>query len=81
MSIFLEPVGLLIRYCSGRLNAENRIELSDSEVGQSLETVCQNAGLPLEMISLFVVNGQTKTRTYHLQKSDLVKCVAIIGGG
>lgn len=81
MSISIEPVGLLKRYFPDRLNAEKRIELSDSEAGRSLEAVCRDAGLPLELISLFVVNGQAKTKAYRLQASDRVKCVAIIGGG
>lgn len=81
MSILIEPVGLLRRYFPDRLNAEKRIELSDSEAGRSLEAVCRDAGLPLEIISLFVVNGQVKTKAYRLQASDRVKCVAIIGGG
>lgn len=81
MSISIEPVGLLRRYLSDRLNAEKRIELNDSEAGRNLESVCREVGLPLEMISLFVVNGQAKTKAYRLQASDRVKIVAIIGGG
>lgn len=81
MAIYLEPIGLLRRYCRGLLNAEDRIELNDNQAGRSLAAVCQDAGIPLEMISLFVVNAQVKTRAYELQAGDTVKCVAIIGGG
>ena len=81
MSIIIKPVGLLKRYCRGNLNGENLIVINDSEAGRNLGTVCQEAGLPLKMISLFVVNGRKVSKSYKVRAGDAVKCVAVIGGG
>lgn len=81
MSITIEPIGLLKRYCSGSLNGENLIVIDDSEAGRSLGAVCRDAGLPLKMVSLFVVNGRKVNRSYRVRAGDAVKCVAVIGGG
>jgi hypothetical protein len=81
MSITIKPVGLLKRYCRGSHNGENLIVIDDSEAGRSIGALCRDAGLPLNMISLFVVNGRKVTRSYQVRAGDAVKCVAVIGGG
>lgn len=81
MNTTLEPVGILKRYCQDALNPEQRIMLAEDKLGHPLETVCREAGLPLDMISLYIVNGQVQSRDYRLQRGDRIKCVAIVGGG
>lgn len=76
MSITFLPVGLLKYYAKG----ENRLILEGKE-GQSLEAVCQEIGLPVKLISIFLVNGEQKTKDYLLQPQDEVKLIALIGGG
>jgi hypothetical protein len=80
MGVRLRPVGLLKSYCRDFLNPYGEIALAERE-GDTLETVCREIGLPVMMISLFLVNGQPQDRTYCLQAGDIVKCVAVIGGG
>ena len=81
MNATLEPVGLLKRYCRDALTPDNRIILAEDKLGQRLDYVCREAGLPPEMISLYIVNGQVQSRDYRLQSGDRIKCVAIVGGG
>lgn len=49
--------------------------------GQTIEKVCREIGLPLNLVSLFIVNGRSQPSAYRLQAGDDVKCVALIGGG
>lgn len=55
--------------------------LVEGREGDTLEGVCRDIGLPMKMVSLFLVNGRPQDRTYCLQTGDVVKCVALIGGG
>jgi hypothetical protein len=80
MGVRIRPVGLLKSYCRNLIDPDGEIPLEDRE-GDTLETVCREVGLPVIMISLFLVNDQPQDRTYCLQAGDIVKCVAIIGGG
>jgi len=80
MGVRLRPVGLLKSYCRDLIDTDGEISLEDRE-GETLERVCREVGLPVMMISLFLVNGQPQDRTYCLQAGDIVKCVAVIGGG
>jgi sulfur carrier protein ThiS len=80
MSVTFQPKGLLKSFCREYLNGEEIIELNIKE-GQTIEAVCLEIGLPLNMISLFVVNEKPKPKDYLLKNGDKVKCVAIIGGG
>ncbi|TFG42685.1 MAG: hypothetical protein E4H48_03955 [Syntrophobacterales bacterium] len=80
MSVVVRPIGLLKAFCRDRLDEQDRIVLPDGD-GRTLETVCQDIGLPAGLVSLFIVNDHTQERSYRLQSGDDVKCVAIIGGG
>jgi sulfur carrier protein ThiS len=80
MGIRLMPVGLLKSYCRDLIDPEGGIPLENRE-GDTLETACRDIGLPVKMISLFLVNGRPQDRTYRLRAGDRVKCVALIGGG
>ncbi|MEJ2168988.1 MAG: hypothetical protein P8X90_26015 [Desulfobacterales bacterium] len=80
MSIIIKPVGLLRSFCKEKLDDQGRIELADMQ-GRSLEFICNKIGIPLNLISLFIVNGRAEKDTYRLHEGDEVKCVAVIGGG
>jgi len=80
MSVVVRPIGLLKAFCRDRLDEQDRVVLPDRN-GCTLETVCQEIGLPKGLVSLFIVNGHIEENSYRLQAGDEVKCVAIIGGG
>jgi hypothetical protein len=80
MSVTLRPVGLLKPYCRDLLDEQDRIQMPDRD-GYTLEAVCQDIGLPAELVSLYIVNGRAEDSSYRLQSGDDVKFVAIIGGG
>ena len=80
MSVILRPVGLLKPYCRNLLNEQGQIEMLNRE-GYTLEAVCQDIGLPVELVSLYIVNGRAEGSSYRLRTGDDVKFVAIIGGG
>jgi len=76
MSVTFLPVGLLKHYVKGA----SRLILEGKE-GQTLEAVLQQIGLPVNVISLFLVNGHPKTKDYLLQPHDEVKLIALVAGG
>ena len=43
--------------------------------------VCQEIGLPIDLVSLFLVNGELRSKDYLLQANDEVKLIALVGGG
>jgi len=80
MTVTLIPVGLLKSYCKDILSTDEKI-IVDGKEGKTLGAVCYELGLPGNLISLFVVNGRRKSKSYVLQPDDEVKCVSLLGGG
>ena len=76
MSITFLPFGLLRSFAKGA----GRLVLQGKE-GQSIEVVCKEIGLPIGLVSLFLVNGKPKSKDYLLQPHDEVKLIALVGGG
>ena len=80
MKSVIRPIGLLKIYCRDRLDREQRIEIRGMD-GQPLAVICEELGLPVALISHYIVNGQMRSGDYRLQPGDQVKCIAVIGGG
>ena len=79
MSATIRPVGALslgARSNGGREGVP--ITVRD---GQSLKAVCLELGIRLDLIALFLVNGQPESEDYVLKTGDEVKLVALVGGG
>jgi molybdopterin converting factor small subunit len=76
MSVIFYPIGVLKSFTQGT----DRLVLEGKE-GERLEAVCQEIGLPLGLISVFLVNGEVRNKDYLLQPSDEVKLIALIAGG
>ena len=76
MSITLFPVGPLKIFVGGA----ERLVLEGKE-GKSLEVICQEIGVPLNLVSVYLVNGETKTKDHILQAHDEVKIMALVAGG
>lgn len=76
MSVTFLPFGLLRSFAKGA----ERLVLEGKE-GQSIEVVCKEIGLPMNLVSLFLVNGKPRSKDYLLQPHDEVKLIALVGGG
>ena len=70
------PIGLLRFFAKGA----ERLVLEGKE-GQSVEVVCKEIGLPIDLGVLFLVNGVPRSKDYLLQSHDEVKLIALVGGG
>lgn len=53
----------------------------EGKEGRNLAAVCREIGLPVDIISLFFVNGKLETKEYILQPDDEVKLVGLAAGG
>ena len=76
MSVTFLPIGLLRSFAKGA----ERLVLEGKE-GQSVEVVCREIGLPIDLGVLFLVNGVPRSKDYLLQLHDEVKVIALVGGG
>ncbi len=74
MSAILHPYGTLKSYIGG--NTEVAVES-----GQTVRQVLQSFGMPPEVVALVLVNDEQQSKDYVLQDGDIVKVMAIIGGG
>ena len=70
------PIGLLRSFAK----SAERLVLEGKE-GQSVEVVCKEIGLPIDLGVLFLVNGVPRSKDYLLQSHDEVKVIALVGGG
>ena len=80
MSVTFISIGSLKHFCSRVNNGRDRLVVEDRE-GRSLKEVCQEIGLPLNLISVYVVNGKAESKDYVLQNGDEIKLIAAMGGG
>jgi len=74
MSATLRPVGVLKTYI------DNKAEVS-VEAGQTLRATLVRLGMPPEIVALVLVNDAQQPKDYVLQDGDMVKLIAVIGGG
>ena len=80
MSVTFISIGSLKHFCSSVNNGKDRLVVEARE-GRSLKEVCQEIGLPLNLISVYVVNGKAESKDYVLQHGDEIKLIAAMGGG
>ena len=80
MSVTFISIGSLKHFCSSVNNGKDHLVVEDRE-GRSLKEVCQEIGLPLNLISVYVVNGKAESKDYVLQNGDEIKLIAAMGGG
>ncbi len=80
MSVTFITIGSLKRFCSNVNHGKDRLVVEGRE-GRSLKAVCQEIGLPLNLISVYVVNGKAESKDYILQHGDEIKLIAAMGGG
>ena len=80
MSVKFISIGSLKHFCSHLKNNKDYLVVEGQE-GRSLKAVCQEIGLPLNLISVYVVNGKAESNDYILQHGDEIKLIAAMGGG
>lgn len=74
MSATICPLGMLRQYLQGEKEA--RIA-----AGQTVRQALTSLGIPPEVVALVLVNDQPQEKDYFLQDGDVVKILAVIGGG
>jgi len=74
MSAILKPYGILKTYIDGE--KEKAVE-----AGRTVRQMMLDLGIPPEIVALVLVNDEPKPKDYILQDGDIVKLLAVIGGG
>ncbi len=74
MSAIIRPVGTLKSYIGGQ--AETAVE-----AGRTVRETLKALGIPPEIVALVLVNDAPRDKDYVVQDGDVVKLVAVIGGG
>lgn len=74
MSVTIRPLGMLKDYIGGK--TETAVEAGQS-VRQSLALI----GINPDLVAGVFVNGEQQTKDCILQDGDIVKLLAVIGGG
>lgn len=74
MSVIIRPLGMLRDYLKGE--KETRVA-----AGQTVRQALASLSIPPEVVALVLVNDQPQDKDYLLQEGDLVKILAVIGGG
>ena len=74
MSATLRPSGALKSYISGK----DEIAV---ESGRTVRETLSALNIPPDVIALVVVNEEQKSKDYVIQEGDVVRVLAVIGGG
>lgn len=74
MAVTLQLVGPLRNYANGEAEVY-------SEPGLTIREAVKSLSIPPEIIALVVVNGEIEVKDYVLQEGDVIKLMAVIGGG
>ena len=74
MPVLLRPMGMLKDYVAGQS------ELT-VEAGRSIRETMRALGMPPELAALVLVNDEHQNKDYVLQDGDVLKLMAVVGGG
>lgn len=74
MTATIKPAGMLKTYLGGQ-------ETTSVEPGQTVHQALQFLGIPPEIVALVMVGEEVKPKDYCLQDGDVVRLIAVIGGG
>jgi len=74
MNATLRPTGALKAYISGK----DEIPIA---AGRTVRETLTGLKIPPEVIALVVVNEELQSKDYLIQEGDLVRVLAVIGGG
>ncbi len=74
MTATIKPFGILKSYID---NQGERLV----EPGHTVRQTLLDLGIPPEVVAMVTVNGELEMKDYVIQDGDLVKLIAVIGGG
>lgn len=74
MPVVIRPLGMLKDYIGGQ--SETTVE-----AGRSIRETMLALGIPPELAALVLVNDEHQDKEYVLQEGDVLKVMAVIGGG
>ncbi len=74
MSAKLRPIGHL----KSLVNGQDEL---DVEPGSTVRATLEKAGIRSELVALVMVNDEQRDKDYVVQEGDVVKVMAVIGGG
>jgi sulfur carrier protein ThiS len=74
MCAIIRPLGILKTYIG------SEVEVS-VVAGRTVRQAMLDLGMPPEVVALVLVNDEPQPKNYLLQDGDMVKLLAVIGGG
>jgi len=74
MTTIFRPVGVLKTYIGG----QNEVAV---EAGRTIRETMLTFDMPPEIVALVMVNDEQQSKDYMLKEGDVVKLIAVIGGG
>jgi sulfur carrier protein ThiS len=74
MSAYIRPIGTLKSYIGGQTEVA-------VDAGRTVRETMAALGIPPEIIALVLVNDAQQSKDYVVQDGDVVKLIAVIGGG
>ncbi len=74
MTVQIRPIGILKNYIGG----QNQVTV---EAGRTVRETIAALGMPPEIVALVMVNEEQQPKDYILREGDVVKLMAVLGGG
>jgi sulfur carrier protein ThiS len=74
MSATIKPLGMLKSYIGD-------LQETDVAAGNSIRQTLTNLGINPDLVAGVFVNDEQQSKDYVLQDGDIVKLLAVIGGG
>ena len=74
MTATVRPFGILKSYIN------NEMECT-VEPGRTVRKTMTDLGIPPDVVALVTVNDEQETKDYVIRDGDLVKLIAVVGGG
>lgn len=74
MSVLIKPVGSLKNYIGGKTEIA-------IDSGLTIREMMAEVGIPPEIVAMVLVNENSQPKDYRPFDGDIVKLVAIFGGG
>jgi len=74
MTVIFRPVGVLKSYIGGQKEVV-------VEAGRTIRETMLSFDMPPEIAALVMVNDEQQSKDYLLKVGDIVKLIAVIGGG
>jgi sulfur carrier protein ThiS len=74
MPVTIRPFGILKAYIDGK----NECIV---EAGKTVRQTMLDLGIPPDVVALVTVNDEQQRKDYVLQEGEVVKLIAVVGGG